>query len=120
MDALNRESYALFNGAICEIKQIVNRETYKLNKFLTYTVAARIKCHPKVNVICQSEYLEFHLSMDCFWYEIINGDLVLIEAQESRWLVRAELDSVEWLPADRELIDNIRGKKNHENVDKLY
>jgi len=37
MDALNRESYALFNGAICEIKQIVNRETYKLNKFLTYT-----------------------------------------------------------------------------------
>ena len=37
MDALNRESYALFNGAICEIKQIVNRETYKLNKFLIYT-----------------------------------------------------------------------------------
>ena len=37
MDALNRESYALFNGAICEIIQIVNRETYKLNKFLTYT-----------------------------------------------------------------------------------
>ena len=37
MDALNRESHALFNGAICEIKQIVNRETYKLNKFLTYT-----------------------------------------------------------------------------------
>ena len=36
-DALNRESYALFNGAICEIKQIVNRETYKLNKFLIYT-----------------------------------------------------------------------------------
>ena len=36
-DALNRESYALFNGAICENKQIVNRETYKLNKFLTYT-----------------------------------------------------------------------------------
>ena len=38
MDALNRESYALFNGAICEIKQIVNREIYKLNNFLTYTL----------------------------------------------------------------------------------
>lgn len=56
------------------------------------------------------DYPDFHLSMDCFWCEIIEGDLVLLEAQEGRWLTKDELDSVEWLPADLELIDRIRSQ----------
>ena len=50
------------------------------------------------------DYQDFHLSMDCFWCEILEGDLVLIEAQEGRWLTKDELDSVKWLPADLEII----------------
>ena len=46
--------------------------------------------------------------MDCFWAEILKGELVLKEAAEARWLTREELDSVKWLPADLELIDKIR------------
>ena len=30
------------------------------------------------------DYPTFHLSMDCFWCEIVNGDLVLNEAEEAR------------------------------------
>ena len=56
------------------------------------------------------DYPDFHLSMDCFWCEIIEGDLVLLESQEGRWLTKDELDSVEWLPADLELIDRIRSQ----------
>ena len=54
------------------------------------------------------DYPDFHLSMDCFWCEIVEGDLVLLEAQEGRWLTKDELDRVEWLPADLELVDRIR------------
>ena len=54
------------------------------------------------------DYSTFHLSMDCFWAEIVSGDLVLKEHEAARWLTRAELDSVEWLPADITLIDKIR------------
>lgn len=54
------------------------------------------------------DYSDFHLSMDCFWCEVIEGDLVLLEAQEARWLTKEELSSVKWLPADLELIDRIR------------
>ena len=54
------------------------------------------------------DYPDFHLSMDCFWCEIIEGNLVLLEAQEARWLTKQELDSVKWLPADLGLIDRIR------------
>ena len=54
------------------------------------------------------DYPTFHLSMDCFWAEIVSGDLVLTEHAAAKWLTKEELDSVEWLPADITLIDKIR------------
>ena len=54
------------------------------------------------------DYPDFHLSMDCFWCEVVEGNLVLLEAQEARWLTKEELDSVKWLPADLGLIERIR------------
>ena len=54
------------------------------------------------------DYPTFHLSMDCFWSEIVKGDLVLKEHEAARWLTKEELDEVDWLPADITLIDQIR------------
>ena len=54
------------------------------------------------------DYPEFHLSMDCFWCEILSGNLVLKEAEDARWLAADELDSVAWLPADVTLIEKIK------------
>ena len=56
------------------------------------------------------DYPTFHLSMDCFWAEIVSGDLVLKEHEAAKWLTKDELDSVEWLPADITLIEKIREK----------
>ena len=52
-------------------------------------------------------YPTFHLSMDCFWCEVIKGNLVLKEAEDAKWLKKNELDKVDWLPADVELIGKI-------------
>ena len=54
------------------------------------------------------DYPEFHLSMDCFWCEIVKGALVLKEHEDARWLTREQLNDVEWLPADITLIEKIR------------
>lgn len=54
------------------------------------------------------DYPAFHLSMDCFWCEIISGDLVLKEHEAAKWLTVDELDSVGWLPADVVLVEKIR------------
>lgn len=54
------------------------------------------------------DYPTFHLSMDCFWCKIVKGDLVLKEHEAARWLTKATLDNVEWLPADVSLIGNIK------------
>lgn len=54
------------------------------------------------------DYPTFHLSMDCFWAEIVSGELILREHKDAKWLTRDELDSVEWLPADIGLIECLR------------
>ena len=54
------------------------------------------------------DYPNFHLSMDCFWCEILRGDLVLKEHENAKWLTKQHLGEVEWLPADVTLIEKIR------------
>ena len=53
------------------------------------------------------DYPAFHLSMDCFWCEVRSGHLTLLEAEDAKWLTKENLRSVQWLPADLELIDKI-------------
>ena len=54
------------------------------------------------------DYPTFHLSMDCFWCEIVEGKLVLKEHEAARWLDRKTMDDVEWLPADVTLVGKIK------------
>lgn len=53
------------------------------------------------------DYPTFHLSMDCFWCEIVKGELILKEHEAARWLTREQLGEVEWLPADVTLIEKV-------------
>ena len=54
------------------------------------------------------DYPTFHLSMDCFWAEVKAGHLELKEAEAAKLLTKDQLDSIDWLPADILLIDQIR------------
>ena len=53
------------------------------------------------------DYPTFHLSMDCFWCEILKGDLILKEHEAARWLDKKSIEDVDWLPADQALIGKI-------------
>ena len=53
------------------------------------------------------DYSTFHLSMDCFWCEMVKGDLVLREHEAAKWLTKDQLDFVEWLPADIEIVNKL-------------
>ncbi|MCR5605042.1 MAG: (deoxy)nucleoside triphosphate pyrophosphohydrolase [Lachnospiraceae bacterium] len=72
-------------------------------------LTADIKVGDLIHTI-EYDYPEFHLSMDCFWAEVVSGRLVLKEAEAARWLDKKELDSVKWLPADLELLDMIKSR----------
>ncbi len=54
------------------------------------------------------DYPSFHLSMDCFWAGIVSGKMMLKVHEAAKWLTKDALDTVEWLPADRSLVDIIK------------
>ena len=56
------------------------------------------------------DYPTFHLSMDCFWCEIVEGSLELKEHEAAKWLDRESLYTVDWLPADVGLVEKIKNK----------
>ena len=66
-----------------------------------------IAVHDKIGTI-EYDYPTFHLSMDCFWCEVLFGDLILKEAEAARWLTKSELNSVQWLPADQTILEKIQ------------
>ena len=53
------------------------------------------------------DYPQFHLSMDCFLCRIKSGKLVLKEHEDAKWLKGDELSNVEWLPADKGLVEKL-------------
>jgi 8-oxo-dGTP diphosphatase len=74
-------------------------------------LTAIIKVSDLIKTI-EYDYPDFHLSMDCFWAEVVEGRLVLKEAEAAKWLTKSELDSVKWLPADLELVEKIKEEWN--------
>ena len=54
------------------------------------------------------DYPDFHLSMDCFVCSIVEGNLVLKEHEDSNWIKKEEIDTLNWLPADLVIIDKVK------------
>ena len=55
------------------------------------------------------DYPKFHLSMDCFLAELAPGsDMKLLEHEAAKWLDVNELESVDWLPADVEVVRAVK------------
>lgn len=54
------------------------------------------------------DYPTFHLSMDCFLCVVVDGEIILKEAEAARWLGKDELYSVDWLPTDIALIEKLQ------------
>ena len=60
-------------------------------------------------LLCTTEYdyPSFHLTMHCYLCSIETGEVELREHMSAQWLTVELLDSVEWLPADKEVIDKL-------------
>lgn len=82
-----------------------------LKREIMEELSTEIKVGELIDTI-EYDYPTFHLSMDCFWAEVITGQLELKEAEAAKWLTKDQLESVVWLPADITLIDKIRRYMN--------
>lgn len=57
--------------------------------------------------VVEYDYPNFHLSMNCYWCELKSEHVELKEHEDAKWLVREELSTVDWLPADITLVKKI-------------
>ena len=53
------------------------------------------------------DYPKFHLKMHCYICSIESGSLTLKEHEAARWLKLSDIYSVDWLPADKIVVDEI-------------
>lgn len=53
------------------------------------------------------DYPTFHLTMHCYFCSLQSEALHLNEHEAARWLTKEELNSVNWLPADVQVVDKI-------------
>ena len=99
---INKDHYCIPGGRI-EIGES-SEETVKREIQEELNVEIEVNDH-----ICTVEfdYPTFHLSMECYWCKITMGNLTLVEHEAAKWLSKDQLYSVDWLPADIEVVDNI-------------
>ena len=54
------------------------------------------------------DYPKFHLTMHCYLCSLLTEALHLNEHEAARWLSASELESVEWLPADWDVVKSLK------------
>ena len=54
------------------------------------------------------DYPNFHLTMHCYLCSLLTDALHLNEHEAAKWLSKEELDNVQWLPADKEIIEKLQ------------
>ena len=78
-----------------------------LKREIMEELATEIKVGDYIKTV-EYDYPKFHLSMQCFWCEVVSGNLELKEHEAARWLQKEQIYEVEWLPADVSLVEKIR------------
>lgn len=77
-----------------------------LKREIIEELATEIKVGAYIDTI-EYDYPKFHLSMECYWCEVVSGSLELKEHEAAKWLEKGMLYDVDWLPADVNLIGKL-------------
>jgi 8-oxo-dGTP diphosphatase len=77
-----------------------------LSREILEELKLEIRVHQRI-ITVNHQYDEFRLIMHCYLCTATNEELTLVEHNAIRWLDAERLDEVDWLPADRPVIQAI-------------
>ncbi|WP_026499024.1 (deoxy)nucleoside triphosphate pyrophosphohydrolase [Butyrivibrio sp. WCD2001] len=69
--------------------------------------ATDIEVHDLISIV-DYDYPTFHLHMHCFFATVKSGELSLLEHEAAKWVTKDDIDTLDWLPADEGLIQEIK------------
>lgn len=61
----------------------------------------------KTFAVVEYDYPSFHLTMHCILCSVVSGGLKLLEHEDAKWVTLETLYSLNWLPADRLILDRL-------------
>lgn len=67
--------------------------------------------------VTEHDYPTFHLTMHCYLCTLADGKIELREHKSAVWLKPQELDTPNWLPADREVVGILSRREKTRVVD---
>lgn len=74
-------------------------------------MAATIEVVEKLGTV-EYDYPTFHLTMHCFWTTVKDGKLQLLEHEGAKWVDKETIHTVDWLPADVEIVEQVAERLN--------
>ena len=74
-------------------------------------MAATIEVVEKLGTV-EYDYPPFHLTMHCFWTTVKDGKLKLLEHAGAKWVDKETIHTVDWLPADVEIVEQVAERLN--------
>ena len=83
---------------------------------LVREIREELKAEIEVNSFLHTveyEYPKFHLTMHCFICSLKTCEITLVEHEAAKWLSMERIDSVEWLPADIEVVEKLKQRWIH-------
>lgn len=87
--------------------KIEQGETHEqtLKREMREELNATIDVHSHLRTV-EFNYTDFHLTMHCYLCSL-QSEPTLLEHTQSKWLSKDEIYSVNWLPADIELLEDV-------------
>lgn len=70
-------------------------------------LSANIRVERILNTV-EYDYPTFHLSMCCYLCTLQSATLNLNEHIDARWVTESEIDYIRWLPADIEVVNELK------------
>ncbi len=74
-------------------------------------MVATIEVVEKLGTV-EYDYPTFHLTMHCFWATVKDGKLQLLEHEGAKWVDKETIHTVDWLPADVEIVEQVAERLN--------
>lgn len=75
-----------------------------LKREILEELETRIQIERLVTTV-EYDYPKFHLKMHCYLCNIESGNLTLKEHEAAKWLKLSDIYTVDWLPADKAVVD---------------
>ena len=98
------KGYWEFPGGKVEIGESLEEA---LKREIREELQVEIQIEEKCTVL-DYDYPKFHLTMHCYFCSVVSGEIKLVEATDGKWLEKDELNTVNWLPADISLIEELK------------